>query len=93
MSKKETFKSKFHGSENERSDTLKRLEHNRCEIILSTHETCSRHIDRLKKLKFAAVIVDEFHKMKNEKTEVAKHLREFETLVRIGLSGTILQVT
>lgn len=59
--------------------------------MITTHETCSRHIYRLKSLKFAAVIVDEFHKMKNDKSDVAKHLREFETIVRIGLSGTILQ--
>lgn len=53
--------SKFHGSETERKDALKKLENNRCEIVLTTFETCSRHINRLKGLKLAAVIVDEFH--------------------------------
>ena len=53
--------SKFHGSETERKDALKKLENNRCEIVLTTFETCSRHINRLKYLKLAAVIVDEFH--------------------------------
>ncbi len=59
--------------------------------MLTTHETCSRHIDRLKELKFSAIIVDEFHKLKNDKCELSKNLREFVTRVRIGLSGTILQ--
>lgn len=84
-----TLNSKFHGIE--REETLKRFENNRCEIMLTTHETCSRYINALKSLNFAAVIVDEFHKMKNDKSDLAKNLREFETLVRIGLSGTILQ--
>jgi len=52
---------KYHGTETDRNDALKKFENNRCEIVITTHETCSRHIDRLKNLRFAAVIVDEFH--------------------------------
>ena len=48
-------------------------------------------MDSLTRFEWSAVVVDEFHKMKNDESLVSRAFHEFTTSTRIGLSGTILQ--
>jgi SNF2 family DNA or RNA helicase len=48
---------KYHGGEYKQ--TLDKLENNRYDVIVTTHETCRDHIDKLAKIDWNAVIVDE----------------------------------
>lgn len=83
-------KSKFH-SEQEREDTIRKLERKRCEIVVTSHETARDHMDELKRFKWSAVIVDEFHKFKNDLSLVSRAFHGLATSTRIGLTGTIIQ--
>ena len=83
-------KSKFHSAQ-ERKDTLRKLERQRCEIVVTSHETARSHMDELSRFKWSAVIVDEFHKFKNDVSLVSRAFQDINTSTRIGLTGTILQ--
>lgn len=42
-------------------------------------------------LDWAAVIVDEVHKLKNVKSQITQAMKDLKCKVRVGLTGTILQ--
>ena len=68
------------------------LINSRYDIVLTTHETMRDHANILKSFKWSAIIVDEFHKLKNSESQIAKAYYKFKkTKTKIGLSGTILQ--
>lgn len=81
---------KFHGVK-EREEVKKKLKNKRLEVVLTTHETCRDHLDELNAFEWSAVIVDEFHKIKNDKSQTTQKFKEFKPKVRIGLSGTLVQ--
>lgn len=81
---------KFHKLK-EREDTLLKLKNRRIEVVITTHETCRNQLEVLNAIEWAAVIMDEFHKLKNDKSAISQEFRKLKTKTRIGLSGTILQ--
>ena len=48
-------------------------------------------MNELNGFKWSALIVDEFHKLKNEDSLISQSFCVFKTRTRIGLSGTVLQ--
>jgi SNF2 family DNA or RNA helicase len=75
----------------EKKNTMNKLKNNRCEIVIVSHEMARNRINDFKDLEWSAIIVDEFHKLKNNKSQISEAFRKFNTKTRIGLSGTILQ--
>lgn len=61
------------------------------DVCLVTYEMCLLETYVLKKLRWHYVVVDEAHRLKNEKTKLSQVLRKFKTLHRLLLTGTPLQ--
>ncbi|XP_030620732.1 DNA excision repair protein ERCC-6-like 2 [Chanos chanos] len=74
-----------------RDEELARLKRGRCEIALTTYETLRLCLDQFNSIDWAAVIVDEAHKLKNCKSQITQAMKEMKCKVRMGLTGTILQ--
>ncbi|XP_073908665.1 DNA excision repair protein ERCC-6-like 2 isoform X4 [Castor canadensis] len=79
----------LHGSK--KDSALTRVKQSKCEIALTTYETLRLCLDELNSLEWAAVIVDEAHRIKNPKARVTEVMKALRCTVRIGLTGTILQ--
>ncbi|KAL2079540.1 hypothetical protein ACEWY4_025284 [Coilia grayii] len=75
----------------EKRDELARVKKGRCEIALTTYETFRLSLDEFNSINWAAVIVDEAHKIKNWKSQITKAMKKMRCKVRVGLTGTILQ--
>ncbi|XP_028832703.1 DNA excision repair protein ERCC-6-like 2 [Denticeps clupeoides] len=78
-----------HGVKKE--EELSRVKRGRCEIALTTYETFRLCLDQFNSINWAAVIVDEAHKIKNYKSQITKAMKQMRCKVRVGLTGTILQ--
>ncbi|XP_072537957.1 DNA excision repair protein ERCC-6-like 2 [Salminus brasiliensis] len=78
-----------HGAKKE--EELARVNRGRCEIALTTYETLRLCLDQFNSIDWAAVIVDEAHKLKNYKSQITQAMKELKCRVRVGLTGTILQ--
>ncbi|XP_060736675.1 DNA excision repair protein ERCC-6-like 2 isoform X2 [Tachysurus vachellii] len=74
-----------------KEEELARVNKGRCEIVLTTYETLRLCLDEFNSHEWAAVIVDEVHKLKNYKSQITQAMKALKCKVRIGLSGTILQ--
>ncbi|XP_063043760.1 DNA excision repair protein ERCC-6-like 2 [Engraulis encrasicolus] len=79
----------LHGAE--KRDELARVKKGRVEIALTTYETFRLSLDDFNSVNWAAVIVDEAHKIKNWKSQITKAMKKMRCKVRVGLTGTILQ--
>ncbi|XP_014786401.1 LOW QUALITY PROTEIN: DNA excision repair protein ERCC-6-like 2 [Octopus bimaculoides] len=80
---------KFHRKYKE--DCLTGMKYDRFEVVLTTFETFRDNKDYLIDYNWAAVIVDEVHKIKKLKAQITQALRSFRSLCRYGLTGTALQ--
>ncbi|XP_046727466.1 DNA excision repair protein ERCC-6-like 2 isoform X2 [Silurus meridionalis] len=78
-----------HGVKKE--EELARVNRGRFEIVLTTFETLRLCLDEFNSLDWAAVIVDEVHKLKNIKSQITQAMKGLKCKVRVGLTGTILQ--
>lgn len=74
-----------------KDEELARVQRGRCEIALTTFETLRLCLDQFNSINWAAVIVDEAHKIKNHKSKITQAMKQMRCKVRIGLTGTILQ--
>nr|XP_017212822.1 DNA excision repair protein ERCC-6-like 2 isoform X2 [Danio rerio] len=74
-----------------KDEELARVQRGRCEIALTTYETLRLCLDQFNSINWAAVIVDEAHKIKNHKSKITQAVKQMRCKVRIGLTGTILQ--
>ncbi|XP_053323486.1 DNA excision repair protein ERCC-6-like 2 isoform X2 [Spea bombifrons] len=79
----------IHG--NKKEFELSRIKQGKYEIALTTYETLRLCLDELNSIDWAAVIVDEAHRIKNPKARVTHVMKDLNCKVRIGLTGTILQ--
>ncbi|XP_076859719.1 DNA excision repair protein ERCC-6-like 2 isoform X2 [Brachyhypopomus gauderio] len=78
-----------HGVKKE--EELARVNRGRCEVALTTYETLRLCLDQFNSIDWAAVIVDEVHKLKNYKSQITQAMKHLRCKVRVGLTGTILQ--
>ncbi|KAF4109865.1 DNA excision repair protein ERCC-6-like 2 isoform X1 [Onychostoma macrolepis] len=74
-----------------KDEELARVQRGRCEIALTTYETLRLSLDQFNSIDWAAVIVDEAHKIKNPKSQITQAMKDMRCKVRVGLTGTILQ--
>ncbi|XP_040844802.1 DNA excision repair protein ERCC-6-like 2 isoform X3 [Ochotona curzoniae] len=79
----------LHG--NKKDNELMRIKQRKCEVALTTYETLRLCLDELNSLEWAAVVVDEAHRIKNPTARVTEVMKALKCSVRIGLTGTILQ--
>uniref|UniRef100_A0A8C5LPT9 DNA excision repair protein ERCC-6-like 2 n=1 Tax=Leptobrachium leishanense TaxID=445787 RepID=A0A8C5LPT9_9ANUR len=79
----------IHG--NKKDFELGRIKQGKYEIALTTYETLRLCLDLLNSIDWAAVIVDEAHRIKNPRARVTQVMKDLNCKVRIGLTGTILQ--
>uniref|UniRef100_A0A7M4ESU1 ERCC excision repair 6 like 2 n=1 Tax=Crocodylus porosus TaxID=8502 RepID=A0A7M4ESU1_CROPO len=79
----------LHGSQ--KDSELTRIKQGKCEVVLTTYETLRLCLDELNSVEWSAVIVDEAHRIKNPKAQITKTMKGLKCIVRIGLTGTILQ--
>jgi chromodomain-helicase-DNA-binding protein 1 len=67
------------------TDTLK------FHALLTTYEILLKDRDCLEKMKWAALVVDEAHRLKNDDSLLYRSLKEFKTASRVLVTGTPLQ--
>ena len=61
------------------------------DVCVTSYEICMREKSALKKFHWRYMVVDEAHRIKNEKSKLAEILREFTTTNRLLITGTPLQ--
>lgn len=90
---------RYHGSAADREEMMKGpLNHkNKMDLnfpaVITSFETAIRDQKRLAKLgKFAYVIVDEGHRLKNHRCMLIRSLKQLDTQNRLLLTGTPIQV-
>lgn len=61
------------------------------DICVTSYEMCIREKSVFKKFNWRYMVIDEAHRIKNEKSKLSEILREFKTANRLLLTGTPLQ--
>lgn len=79
----------YHGSSREL--ILEKLQANGVEVLVTSFDTFRIHGNLLSGIKWEIVVVDEAHRLKNEKSKFYSACLEIKTRRRIGLTGTIMQ--
>lgn len=79
----------YHGSSCEL--ILEKLQANGVEVLVTSFDTFRIHGNLLSEIKWEIVVVDEAHRLKNEKSKLYSACLEIKTHRRIGLTGTIMQ--
>lgn len=79
----------YHGSSCEL--ILEKLQANGVEVLVTSFDTFRIHGNLLSGIKWEIVVVDEAHRLKNEKSKLYSACLEIKTHRRIGLTGTIMQ--
>ncbi|KAJ7558773.1 hypothetical protein O6H91_04G055200 [Diphasiastrum complanatum] len=79
----------YHGSQ--RESILEKIHANKLDIIVTSHDTFRMCGNHLSEVSWEVVIVDEAHRLKNEKSQLYKACLKMRTKKRYGLTGTIIQ--
>ncbi|XP_057822858.2 switch 2 isoform X2 [Cryptomeria japonica] len=79
----------YHGPNREL--VIGKLETTGVEIVLTSFDTFRIHGDSLCEVQWEVVIVDEAHRLKNEKSQLYKACKRVKTKKCYGLTGTIMQ--
>ncbi|KAL3697794.1 hypothetical protein R1sor_011870 [Riccia sorocarpa] len=77
----------------QREAVLGRINAKEVEIVLTSHDTFRIHGEELCKIKWDCVIVDEAHRLKNDKSHLYIMCMKLPTRRRYGLTGTVMQNT
>ncbi|XP_061362891.1 switch 2 [Gastrolobium bilobum] len=79
----------YHGAN--RDLIYDKLEASGVEILITSFDTYRIHGSSLSDINWNIVIVDEAHRLKNDKSKLYKACLEIKTLRRYGLTGTVMQ--
>ncbi|XP_026660481.2 switch 2 isoform X2 [Phoenix dactylifera] len=79
----------YHGPN--RDLILEKLENRGAEILITSFDTFRIHDKTLSEISWDIVIVDEAHRLKNEKSQLYRVCLGIKTRKRFGLTGTIMQ--
>ncbi|KAJ8764705.1 hypothetical protein K2173_007794 [Erythroxylum novogranatense] len=79
----------YHGAT--RDLILEKLEARGVEVLITSFDTFRIHGNILSEILWEIVIVDEAHRLKNEKSKLYKACTEICTRKRFGLTGTVMQ--
>ncbi len=58
------------------------------DMVFTTYHTLGRDLEKLKKYKFDAIVIDEAQKIKNPQTQLTKSVKSIKAKYKIALSGT-----
>ena len=75
----------------EREDTLDLISQHKFEVVITSYEGVNICINKLKKIKWEVLIIDEAHRIKNENALLSKNVRLFQSKFRLLVTGTPLQ--
>ena len=75
----------------EREETLKIIAKHKFEAIITSYEGVNICINKLKKINWELLIIDEAHRIKNENALLSKNVRLLHSKFRILVTGTPLQ--
>jgi SWI/SNF-related matrix-associated actin-dependent regulator of chromatin subfamily A member 5 len=75
----------------EREETLKKIAKHKFEVVVTSYEGINICIQKLKKIKWECLIIDEAHRIKNENALLSKNVRALESKFRLLVTGTPLQ--
>ncbi|PLW33680.1 hypothetical protein PCASD_10308 [Puccinia coronata f. sp. avenae] len=73
------------------TETIPRFNQGAFDILICGHNFARDHIDELYDLDFTIVVVDEAHVLKESTSAITKAFHKFETKIRFGLTGTVMQ--
>lgn len=79
------------GSKEERPEIRQRLKEKKYDVIVTSYEIAILEKSFLKKIHFSYMVIDEAHRIKNEKSLLSEIVRTFQCRSRILLTGTPLQ--
>lgn len=79
----------YHGAN--RDLILEKLEGSAVEVLITSFDSFRIHGSILSEINWEIVIVDEVHRLKNEKSKLYGACLDLKTSKRIGLTGTIMQ--
>ncbi|XP_030462305.1 switch 2 [Syzygium oleosum] len=79
----------YHGANREL--ILEKLDAHATEVLITSFDTYRIHGSILSDIKWVVVIVDEAHRLKNEKSKLYASCLDIKTPRRFGLTGTIMQ--
>lgn len=79
----------YHGVH--RESVLNKLESRILQIVLTSFDTFRIHGERLCMMDWDCMVVDEAHRLKNDKSDLYKVCTKVRTRRRYGLTGTIMQ--
>ena len=75
----------------EREETLKLINEKKFEVVITSYEGVNICINKLKKIKWELLIIDEAHRIKNENALLSKNVRLLQSKFRLLVTGTPLQ--
>ena len=75
----------------EREETLKLISRQKFEVVITSYEGVNICINKLKKIKWELLIIDEAHRIKNENALLSKNVRLLQSKFRLLVTGTPLQ--
>ena len=75
----------------EREETLKLIAQHKFEAVITSYEGINICINKLKKIKWEVLIMDEAHRIKNENAILSKNVRLLQSNFRLLVTGTPLQ--
>lgn len=79
----------YHGAN--RDGILDKVHAHELEVVLTSHDMFRLNLTALCNIKWDCVIVDEAHRLKNDKSQLYKACIQMKTKRRYGLTGTIMQ--
>ena len=75
----------------EREETLDLISQHKFEVVITSYEGVNICINKLRKIKWEVLIIDEAHRIKNENALLSKNVRLFQSKFRLLVTGTPLQ--
>ena len=75
----------------ERDETLALIAEHKFEVVITSYEGVNICINKLRKIKWEVLIIDEAHRIKNENALLSKNVRLFHSKFRLLVTGTPLQ--
>jgi len=83
---------KFHGDQEERAEQReKKLVAGKFEVVVTTYEIAIKEKSALNKFSWRYLVIDEAHRIKNEKSVLSQIVRLYKSQYRLLLTGTPLQ--
>lgn len=74
-----------------KDDALRAASNGAVEVMITTYFTYEKNQDKVNAVEWDAVVADEFHQVKGQRSQLTKGMAQINALCRIGLTGTAIQ--